>query len=140
MQCDENDILDYLKGWPNTYVSGKEIARKVGGKEMFEEDRGWAIPLLTQLVRRGIIETDHLGHYRLNVEEKKKDRREQHIAPQILNILKTSGKSFDGIEIEEPKKESSPIPAYPKSAMPATASPTLRAVPGEYKPPVEKTP
>ncbi len=39
MNSDEKDIIDYLKGWPNSFVSGKEIARKVGGKERYEDDR-----------------------------------------------------------------------------------------------------
>ncbi len=115
VHCDENDIIDYLKGCPGTFVSGKEIARKVGGRELYDKDRGWAIPILTQLVRRGIVETDHLGHFRLMLETKKKKEKEQHISPQILNILKSSGKSFDGITLEEEAQDDNPVPSYPKT-------------------------
>lgn len=114
MQSDEKDIIDYLKGWPGSFVSGKEIARKVGGKERFDDDRGWAIPILAQMVRRGIIETDHLGYFRLKVELMKKKRHHQYISPQILKILKTSGRSFEGITIDLDSDEP-PIPAFPKS-------------------------
>lgn len=114
MQNDEKDIIDYLKAWPNTFVSGKEIARKVGGKERFDKDRGWAIPILTQMVRLRTIDTDHLGHYRLNVETKKKEPK-QHVSPQILKILKSSGKSFEGISIDD-NPEEPPVPVYRKPA------------------------
>lgn len=122
MQDDESDIIDYLKAWPNAFVSGKEIARKVGGKERFDEDRGWAIPILTQMVRKGILKTDHLGHYCLIVEEKKKKEEERHIAPQLLKILKSSGKSFEGISIESDDTTAPAIPAYPKQAANSSGS------------------
>ncbi len=118
MQHDEKDIVDYLKGWPNTFVSGKEIARKVGGKERFDEDRGWAIPILTQMVRIGILETDHLGYFRLKPEvRKKRQQLPQHVSPQILKILKSSGKSFDGVEIADEPDEP-PVPFYRKPGAP----------------------
>ena len=116
MHADEKAIIDYLKGWPYSFVSGKEIARKVGGKARYEEDRGWAIPILTQMVRTGLVEADHLGYYRLKLEENKKKRPKTHVSPQILRILKSSGKSFDGIAIDD---ESGP-PAYRK---PSPAAP-----------------
>ena len=116
MDRDEKDIIDYLKGWPGSYVSGKEIARKVGGKKRFDEDRGWALPFLAQMVRRGVIETDHFGYYRLVMEIKKKKNHEQHVSPQILKILKSSGKSFEGITLDKELDEKSnafpkPVPA-----------------------------
>jgi hypothetical protein len=116
MQNDEKEIIDYLKRWPNSFVSGKEIARKVGGKERFDRDHGWAIPIFAQMVRLGIIETDQLGHFRLKPEVKKKQPRHEHVSPQILKILKSSGKSFEGVSIEDDPKESDkpPIPFYPK--------------------------
>lgn len=104
MNADEKAIINYLKGWTNTFVSGKEIARKVGGKERYEEDRGWALSILTQMVRIGIIETDNYGYYRLKVEEDKK-RKKNHVAPQILKILKSSGKSFGTFILEEDEED-----------------------------------
>lgn len=122
MQTDEKDIIDYLKGWPYSFVSGKEIARKVGGKARFEEDHGWAIPVLAQMVRMGIVESDHLGYFRLKVEKKKKEPRPQHVSPQILKILKSSGKSFEGVSIEETPGEP-PIPVYRKPEAPPAPAP-----------------
>ena len=97
--------MDYLKSWPTSYVSGKEIARKVGGKKRYEEDRGWAIPSLLQLVRIGLIEPDLYGGFRLRKVDKKK-RGSTHVSPQVLEILKKSGKKFEGIVIDEDGDES----------------------------------
>src|SRR5271154_5631325 len=109
MNADEKDILDYLKGWPHSYVSGREIARKVGGKGRYEEDRGWAIPVLAQMVRLGLIEADAYGGFRLAQEDKKKKKHHvEHVSPQVLRILKSSGKSFDGITIDSDTDEGTP--------------------------------
>ena|SRR5579872_2986393 len=116
MNSDEKAIIDYLKSWTNSFVSGREISRKVGGKQRYEEDRGWIIPILARLVSEGIIESDYLGHFRLKREEKKVHVK-RHVSPQLLRILKSSGKSFDGISIDE-DPEDSPIPVYRKRKSP----------------------
>jgi biotin operon repressor len=116
MQTDEQDILDYLKAWPGSFVSGKEIARKVGGKDRFEDDHGWALPILAQMVRHGLVESDHHGGYRLKPPEKKK-REPQHVSPQLLKILKSSGKNFEGGEVDDGNNEP-PIPSYRAPAAP----------------------
>ena len=100
MNLDEKDIIDYLKGWPHSFVSGREIARKVGGKARYEEDRGWAIPILAQMVRLGLIEADCYGSFRLAKEERKKKHRVQYVAPQVLRILKeSSGKVLTALQL-----------------------------------------
>jgi len=119
MDADEQAIIDYLKGWPNSFVSGREIARKVGGKERFGEDRGWALSILAQLVRLGAVESDQYGYYRLKQEEKKK-REKTHVSPQILKILKSSGKSFDNFNMEDDMDEP-PVPAYRPPSKPPPA-------------------
>jgi hypothetical protein len=125
MRDDQQDIIDYLKSWRGSFVSGKEIARKVGGKQRFEENHGWALPILTQMVRIGLLEKDHVGAYRLKPEQKKK-REPQHVSPQILKILKSSGKSFDGVESDQGDDEP-PIPAYPKPTAPPAATAPIRS-------------
>ncbi len=100
MTADQKAIIQYLKGWPNAFVSGKEIARKVGGAERYSEDRGWALPILAQMCRLGMIEADQYGYFRLKQEEQKK-RHKMHVAPNMLKILKSSGKSFDTFVIED---------------------------------------
>ncbi len=125
MNADEKSIIDYLKGWPNSYVSGKEIARRVGGRGRYEENRGWAIPILAQLVMLGLIEADAYGAFRLVQDDKKKKRHEiRYIAPQVIKILKSSGKSFDGLDLDDEengddkklqyRKPGSPLPDKPQ--------------------------
>jgi len=128
MQSEEKAIIDYLKGWPTAFVSAKEIALKACGRKRFEDDQGWAIPFLVQMVRLGMIETDHLGHYRL-VLEKKKPKKETHVSPQILKILKSSGKSFEGIEEVEEEEDSTPMKGVPPPYKPAAAPVTADAAP-----------
>jgi hypothetical protein len=109
MNADHKNIIDYLKGWPHSYVSGRELARKVGGKARFEENRGWAIPILAEMVRLGLIEADAHGAFRLAPGEKKKKRHMvEHVSPQVLRILKSSGKSFDGITIDDDMEDKTP--------------------------------
>lgn len=100
MNADEKAIVDYLKCWPNAFISGREIAKKVGGKARYAQDRGWAIPILAQMIRMGLIEADSYGGFRLIKDDKKKKRQHHHVAPQILRILKSSGKSFDDVIID----------------------------------------
>jgi hypothetical protein len=114
---EEKAILDYLKTWPNSFVSMKEVARKSLGRKRYEEDPGWALPILAQMVRMGTVETDHLGYYRL-VMEKKKDQKQKHVSPQILRILKSSGKSFEAIVIDD--DDDGPIPTYGQPAPPGS--------------------
>jgi hypothetical protein len=108
MSTDERAIVDYLKSWPSLFVSGREIARKVGGKKRFEEDRGWAIPILSQLILVGVIEPDFYGGFRLKKRDKKRGPR-THVSPQMMAILEKSGKNFEGIVIDEDGEDSSAI-------------------------------
>src|SRR5882757_10695033 len=100
MNTDEKAIIDYLKSWPHSFVSGREVARKVGGKARYADDRGWAVPLLARLVTKGWLETDCMGYFRLKREEKKK-KLKQYVSPQILRILKSSGKNFEVFNLDE---------------------------------------
>jgi hypothetical protein len=117
MNADEKAIIEYLRGWPYSFISGKEIARKAGGKRRTEKEPGWAIPVLARMVRTGVLETDHLGHFRLNKEMERKKRESKHVSPQMLRILKSSGKSFEGIVIDEDEEEP------PKDNLPAKPRP-----------------
>ncbi|MDB6112347.1 MAG: hypothetical protein JWR69_4097 [Pedosphaera sp.] len=122
MNADEKAIVDYLKSWPKAFVSGREIARKVGGKHRYEQDRSWAVPILMEMVNNGLVDTDSMGCFRLKrQDEKKKHGFQRHVSPQILRILRNSGKSFEGVTIEidvdepdepaQPEAESPNLPA-----------------------------
>jgi len=101
MDADERDICIYLKSWLGQFVSGREIARRAGGKWRYRQDPEWAAPVLGRLVERGIIETDSTGHYRL-IQKEKKEKPKKWVSPQIRKILEQSGKDFGGVtEIED---------------------------------------
>ena len=63
--ADEQTVLDYLATSPATFFSGREVCRRAGSKEMWEKNQRWAMPILSRLVAKGLVETDPAGHYRL---------------------------------------------------------------------------
>jgi hypothetical protein len=114
---DKKAIMEYLKLWPTTFISGREIARKVGGKKRYAEDRSWAVPVLMHLVEQGLIETDSMGGYRLFLKEEnssKRSKSKRYISPQILKILKNSGKEFEGVVIDIDVDDESSISPCPE--------------------------
>jgi len=103
MDADERDICLYLKGWPDQFISGREICRRAGGKRRYREEPTWAIPVLGRLVERAIIESDATGHYRL-VRARKKEKKKRWVSPQMKEILERSGKDFEEtVELEAPE-------------------------------------
>ena len=94
MDADEREICIYLKSWVGQFISGREIARRAGGKHRFRDDPNWAAPILARLVEKGMIEGDAAGHFRL-LQRQKKEKNKKWISPQIKKILQESGKTFD---------------------------------------------
>ena len=95
MDCDEREIVEYLKAWTEQFISSREICRRAGGKWRFREDPNWALPVLLRMVDKGILESDANGHYRLAQEEKQ--GRCGWIAPHLRAILQKSGKDFSRV-------------------------------------------
>ncbi|MEY2466086.1 MAG: hypothetical protein QOD03_607 [Verrucomicrobiota bacterium] len=104
MDADEKSICTYLKSWNSQFVSGREIARRAGGKKRFREDPNWAGPVLSRLVERNVIESDSTGHYRLFAKEKS-NKPKKWVSPNIKKILEQSGKDFSHV-IETDEDES----------------------------------
>jgi hypothetical protein len=76
MGNDEHDIIEFLKKF-DTFVSATEIAKRVGGKRRFAEDRDWARPVLYRLLIEGLLEADEYAHYRITPESaNKRNKRE----------------------------------------------------------------
>jgi hypothetical protein len=94
MEPEEKEIINYLKSLPGQYISGREIARRAGGKWRHRDDPKWAAPFLQELIEKKIIESDSTGHYRLIVKESKKDSKKKWVSPQMKRILEKSGKDF----------------------------------------------
>jgi hypothetical protein len=94
MDADEREICLYLKGWAGQFVSVAEITRRAGGKRRARDEPNWAIPILSRLVEKGILESDSTGHYRLKPRSKN-DKKKRWVSPHIQKILEKSGKSYD---------------------------------------------
>jgi hypothetical protein len=94
MDYDEKSICLYLKGWPEVFISHREIARRAAGKRRYREDPNWAATVLARMVENGILETDSTGHYRLKAARRKPPPK-RWVSPQIQRILQQGGKTFD---------------------------------------------
>lgn len=101
MEPEEKEICTYLKSMPGQFISGREIARRAGGKSRFRDGPDWAGPFLAQLVEKRIIESDSTGHYRLIVKEDQKNKKNKWVSPQMQRILEKSGKDFTHIIPDE---------------------------------------
>ena len=96
MDADERDICLYVKGFPGQFVSFGEISRRAGGKRRYRNEPEWAVPVLSRMVEKGILESDSTGHYRLKIRPKK-ERPARWVSPEIKRILERSGRNFDGV-------------------------------------------
>ncbi|EEF59375.1 hypothetical protein [Pedosphaera parvula] len=116
---DGKAIVEYMKAFSHTFVSGREIARRAGGKKRYAEDRFWAMPILSRLVEEGVLESDNAGRFRLVQErpQNSKNKLNRHVAPQMLRILKSSGREFQTFDLGD-YEEPPAIPPYPQHLLP----------------------
>src|SRR3954471_12395834 len=72
MGTDEIQVAEFLKTAPNSAVTAREIARRVGGKKRLLQDPDWIRPVLRRLMMEELIEADEFGQYRLKMREQSK--------------------------------------------------------------------
>ncbi len=96
---EEREICAYLKSFPGQFVSGRDIARRAGGKWRYRENPEWATLVIERLLEKKIIESDSTHHYRLIVKDRKKSKK--WVSPQMKKILERSGKDFKHIISDE---------------------------------------
>ncbi|HEY2082626.1 MAG TPA: hypothetical protein VGI88_07550 [Verrucomicrobiae bacterium] len=89
-----------MKSLPGQFISGREIARRAGGKARYEKKPDWAKPFLAQLIDKKVLESDATGHYRLIVKEDRKQKK-KWVSPQMQRILEQSGKDFTHVIPDE---------------------------------------
>jgi len=65
MSSDELQILDYLKQYPDTFVSVVEICKRAGGRKRFTREQEWARPVLRRLEVDGLVDSNEYGQYKL---------------------------------------------------------------------------
>src|SRR3954447_24197629 len=92
MDAEEKEICDFLKTWSGQFVSGREIARRAGGKWKFRQDEHWAVQILGRMVEKQMLEKDASGHFRIRPREKAK--KKHFVSPEMKKILEESGKDF----------------------------------------------
>ena len=97
MDADEREIFFYLRSEHGNYVPGTAICRHAGGKHKFRETPDWARPALMRMVERGILETDSSGAYRLKPVPRETYSARRWVSPQVAELLRRSGKSFQNI-------------------------------------------
>jgi len=97
MDADERAIYYYLKSWRPKSAPVRDIARHVGGRRRFRYAPDWAKPALLRMIERGILETNATGYYRLKPIPRKETEGKRWASPEIAEILKTSGKSFNNL-------------------------------------------
>jgi hypothetical protein len=101
MDTEEREICAYLKSLPGQFISGREIARRAGGKSRHQKNPFWATAFLAHLVEKKVLEKDATGHYRLVAKVSRKEARKKWMSPQMKKILASSGKDFTHIIPED---------------------------------------
>jgi hypothetical protein len=61
--AEEQTVLDYLATSPGSFFSAREVCRRAGSKQLWEENPRWAVPILTRLAGLGLVKDDGAGHY-----------------------------------------------------------------------------
>jgi hypothetical protein len=65
MTHEENIILQFLRAYPESSFSRREISRKAVKRTVFDENPRWADTPLASLVGQGLVEVDDSGYYKL---------------------------------------------------------------------------
>ncbi len=71
MTYEENAILEFLKGSPESFLARREIARKALKRRVFEEDPHWVDAPLAALLAQRLIERNDSAQYRIAKEGSK---------------------------------------------------------------------
>jgi hypothetical protein len=99
LAADEICVLEYLKHWPNEFVSKFEIARRAETRTRFLFDPTWADRALLSLMESGLVESNVSGQYRLpdhvTAATVKCGVNTMFIAPHLAEILGKSGRQFN---------------------------------------------
>jgi hypothetical protein len=59
------EIYDFLRRFPNLFVSVTEVSKNVGNRRRFNLDRYWSRPILRRMEMEGWVESNSFGEYRL---------------------------------------------------------------------------
>jgi len=94
--ADENCVLQYLRNFPDAFITEMEITGHADGRKRFMENRHWAHRPLTQLLELGLVETDGFGRYQIHSAASRiACLKRKFLAPQLRDILEHSDHKFD---------------------------------------------
>ena len=65
MGYDELLVLEYLKRFPDSFISASQIYKEAAPQERYATEPQWARRALESLIAGGHLETDESGHYRV---------------------------------------------------------------------------
>lgn len=65
MNAQETELYDFLRRFPQLFVSVVEISKNCGPRKLFNEDRYWARPVLRRMEMEGSLESNPFGEYRI---------------------------------------------------------------------------
>jgi hypothetical protein len=99
LSSEEIEIIDFLRPLGKQFASPKEVCRRAGGKLKFQKDPYWAKPLLKRMEKKGFLQSNENGHYRIKPEDDK--RKKVPMSPAIQKILNNSSKDFGNTSILE---------------------------------------
>jgi hypothetical protein len=77
LSYEENMIVSFLKAYPRMAFSGIEIAKKAGGRKLFDENPRWAAQLLPKLREADILDVDSDGKYHFVTDEERAEREKK---------------------------------------------------------------
>lgn len=63
--ADQIEIYDFLRKFPNLFVSVSEVSKNVGNRKRYNIDRNWARPILRRMEMEGWLEANSFGEYRV---------------------------------------------------------------------------
>ncbi len=93
MDADERDIFQFLKSWGSNYLAAREICRRAGGSQRFNEEPEWAKPILLRMegARHSGIRCHRTIPHQARSEGQRHRRDKPRVSPDIAKILKESG-------------------------------------------------
>ena len=102
------EIYDFLRKFPNLFVSVSEISKHVGNRKRFTEDRNWARPTLRRMEMEGWLESNSFAEYRVK-------RRPEDTA-LFMKAIKVPGMDLGDTTIIMSDKPKETLPNSPDTA------------------------
>jgi hypothetical protein len=101
MDADERSIYYYLKSRRPKAVQPREIGRHAASKRRFLYAPDWAMPVLSRMAERNILEVDETGAFRLKPIPPRQTDGKRWASPQFIEILKAKGKAVTDLLVPE---------------------------------------